>query len=109
MALGSNPESIMFSESAELYDAIYGAFKDYPAEADAIARVIRTNHPAAERLLDVGCGTGAHVKHLRPRVFIADGLDIDPHLLAVARQKVPEAAFYESDMSDFAVPHRYDV
>jgi SAM-dependent methyltransferase len=99
----------MFSESAELYDAIYGAFKDYAVEADAIGKVIRAHHPAAEQLLDVGCGTGEHVKHLRARGFLADGLDIDPKLLAVARRKVPDAAFFAADMADFELPHRYDV
>ena len=37
----------MFSESAELYDAIYGTFKDYVAEADTIASMVRAAHPRA--------------------------------------------------------------
>jgi hypothetical protein len=35
----------MFTESAELYDAIYFTFKDYAVEAADIARRIRAEHP----------------------------------------------------------------
>ncbi len=34
----------MFSESAHLYDVIYRTFKDYAAEATAIATVVRAAH-----------------------------------------------------------------
>jgi SAM-dependent methyltransferase len=100
----------MFSESAELYDAIYSTFKDYGAEADAIARLVRTAHPGARTILDVGCGTGEHAKHLRVRHgLVVDGLDIDPGLLAFARQKVPDANFVVADMNEFELQRRYDV
>ena len=99
----------MFSESAELYDAIYQTFKDYATEADRIAGLIRAHHPTAQAVLDVGCGTGEHVKHLRALGFEADGLDLDPRLLAVAHRKVPTAQFFAADMSDFDLFKRYDV
>jgi len=100
----------MFSESAELYDAIYGTFKDYVAEASAIAAMVRAAHPGAHTILDVGCGTGEHAKHLRvSHGFDVDGLDMDPGMLAVARRKLPQARFYEADMAAFELNRRYDV
>jgi SAM-dependent methyltransferase len=99
----------VFSESAELYDAIYGTFKDYAAEAIVVAALVRAQLPSARTLLDVGCGTGEHVKHLRHQGFLADGLDIDGRLLEVARRKVPDAEFVEGDMSAFELTKRYDV
>ena len=100
----------MFSESAQLYDAIYRAFKDYAAEADAIATLVRASHPGSSTILDVGCGTGEHALHLRQRYgFAVDGLDRDAGLLAVAREKLPDARFFEGDMASFDVGHRYDV
>lgn len=100
----------MFSESAHLYDAIYRAFKDYAAEATAISTLVRTAHPSARTILDVGCGTGEHALHLRnSHGFAVDGLDRDPNLLAVAREKLPDARFFEADMATFEVGHRYDI
>ncbi len=100
----------MFSESAHLYDAIYRAFKDYAAEATAISTLVRAAHPTASTILDVGCGTGEHAFHLRKsHGFAVDGLDLDPGLLAVAREKMPDARFFEGDMAAFELGHRYDV
>jgi SAM-dependent methyltransferase len=100
----------VFSESAHLYDAIYRAFKDYAAEATAISALVRSAHPSARTILDVGCGTGEHALHLRKsHGFEVDGLDLDPGLLAVAREKMPDARFFESDMAAFELGHRYDI
>lgn len=100
----------MFSESAHLYDAIYRTFKDYAAEATAISTLVRAAHPNPRTILDVGCGTGEHALHLRKRHgFAVDGLDRDPGLLAVAREKMPDARLFEGDMAMFEVGHRYDV
>ena len=66
--------------------------------------------PGARRVLDVGCGTGEHLKHLRAaHGFEVDGLDLDAGLLAVARRKVPDARFFEADMSSFRLGRCYDV
>ncbi len=99
----------MFTESAEVYDAIY-AFKDYPAEADRIAAVVRSAHPQARTVLDVACGTGEHARCLAAsHGFEADGLDLDANLLRIARLKHPKGRFFDADMSDFALAPRYDA
>ena len=99
----------MFTESADLYDAIY-SFKDYAAEARQIAALVRSSHPAARRVLDVACGTGEHARHLAVNhEFDVDGLDIDAGLLRVAREKHPSGTFFQADMSEFALEKRYDV
>ena len=100
----------MFSASAEWYDAIYAAFKDYAAEAARVTALVREVHPAAHTVLDVGCGTGEHARLLRAdHGFAVDGLDLDPAMLAIARRKSPEARFFEADMGAFALGRRYDV
>lgn len=99
----------MFSESAELYDAIY-AFKDYAAEAARVAAIVRAAHPSARTLLDVGCGTGEHARLLTAEQgFQADGLDLDAALLDVARRKCPTGQFYQADMADFRLNQQYDA
>jgi ubiquinone/menaquinone biosynthesis C-methylase UbiE len=100
----------VFSESAAFYDAVYGTFKDYRAEASQVATLLRSHLPAAVSVLDVGCGTGEHALHLRRSHGLeVDGLDLDPRLLAIAREKVPEAQFYEADMAAFRLGRRYEV
>ena len=99
----------MFSRSADLYDAIYG-FRDYAGEAAQIAARVRALLPDARTLLDVGCGTGEHVRLLADvHGFAADGLDMDAGLIAVARRKHPAGGFIVADMSRFAIRRSYDV
>jgi len=100
----------MFTESAELYDAIYASFKDYAAEVERIAALLRSVNPDARSVLDVACGTGEHAARLATAHGLSvDGLDLDPGLLRIARQKHPAGRFFEADMSDFALEQRYDV
>ena len=54
----------MFSESAAWYDRFYGT-KDYAGEAQLVSALIRRHQPRARTLLDVACGTGRHLEHLR--------------------------------------------
>jgi SAM-dependent methyltransferase len=99
----------MFTASAELYDTIYASLKDYGAEADRIAALLRSEHPGCRTMLDVGCGTGEHARCLIARGFQVDGLDLDPGMLRVAVAKNPTGRFHEADMCAFATGSRYDA
>lgn len=100
----------MFSESAELYDLIYGSFKDYAAEAEQVATLLRRLHPGCCTVLDAGCGTGEHARRLvMDHGFRVDGLDLDDRLLDIARLKHPEGTFWQADMSAFELSDRYDA
>ena len=99
----------MFSASAELYDTIYGAFKDYRAEAAAIATLLHGMDPRYKTVLDVACGTGEHARYLSELGFQVDGLDLDPALVRIARTKHPAGKFFEADMSAFDLAQSYDV
>lgn len=100
----------MFTEPAELYDAIYFTFKDYAAEAADIAQRIRAEHPRARTVLDVACGTGEHARLLAEKHgFEVDGVDLNAEFLRLARLKHPAGRFYEADMRAFDLPGRYDA
>lgn len=98
----------MFSRSARLYDAIYASIRDYPREAAELDRLIQARRAGARTLLDVACGTGAHLEHLAGRYDVS-GLDLDPEMLAIARDRLPQAAFHEGDMAAFDLGRRFDA
>jgi ubiquinone/menaquinone biosynthesis C-methylase UbiE len=56
----------------------------------------------------VACGTGQHIAHWLAH-YTVTGLDIEPNLLAVARQRNPAAAFVEGDMVAFDLGQSFDV
>jgi len=97
----------VFTRSARLYDAVYASIRDYPREAAELDRLIQQRRPGARTLLDVACGTGAHLEHLTG--YEPEGLDLDPEMLAIARQRLPNAVFHEGDMADFDLGKRYDA
>jgi SAM-dependent methyltransferase len=98
----------VFSRSAELYDAIY-SFKNYVAECDRLRELIGLHGgPRSGRLLDVGCGTGTHLQHLRSH-YRVEGLDLDAGLLEVARAKLPGVPLHQADMTSFELGVRFEV
>jgi len=99
----------MFTETAPFYDAIY-SFKDYRAESQQVAALIRRSRPEARRVLDVACGTGEHARWLVDDWgFLVEGIDLDTGLLALARQKVPTGRFERADMEAFTLDHQFDA
>ena len=99
----------MFSESAEYYDLIYGRFKDYRAESERLAQMIRDRVPAAKTVLDVACGTGEHARHLHELGFTVDGVDVELRFVELARRKNPSGRFFAQDMADLDLPDTYDA
>jgi SAM-dependent methyltransferase len=97
----------MFSQSAAWYDALY-SFKDYAAEAAALAALLEEIHPEAETVLDVACGTAEHDRYLRRR-YRVDGLDANPAFLDIAAAKNAVGRYAQGDMTDFDLGRRYDA
>jgi ubiquinone/menaquinone biosynthesis C-methylase UbiE len=99
---------MMFDKSFQYYDKIY-AQKDYQGEAELILGFIEEHlRSSGNRLLDVACGTGHHLLHLKEN-YQVEGLDLVPELLEIARQRNPETPFHEGDMMDFDLRQQFDV
>lgn len=102
----------MFTKaSIALYDLVYAARgKDYRKE---VAYLLRTLSPyrlkRSARLLDVACGTGMHLKWLKERFPTAEGLDLSPDFVRVARHSNPDLSFHVGDMRTFTMGTRFDV
>ena len=97
----------MFSRTAHLYDAVY-SFKDYPTEAARLRELVEERVPGARTLLDVACGTGKHLAELRAW-YDVEGVDLDPALLAIARERLPDVPLHEGNMVAFDLGREFDV
>jgi SAM-dependent methyltransferase len=98
----------MFTRSQRFYDAIY-SWKDYAEEAAQIKRLISEYKRSPDNtLLDVACGTGGHIPYLSSD-FAYEGLDLDPEMLALAKQRFPDVVFHQGDMANFNLGRQFDV
>jgi len=98
---------------ARTYDQTFALFKDYPREALFLRDVIRHWRPEARSILDVACGTATHLLELARMGFDCIGLDLDPEILKVAREKARRRGLtirlVQGDMRDFRLQNPVDV
>jgi SAM-dependent methyltransferase len=99
--------TIPYRQSAVVYDAL-GRKKDYRRASRTLVRILRRVAPGARSLLDVGCGTGRHLEHLRGR-FHVEGLDLSRQMLAIARKRCPGVRFHQGTLVDFNIHRQFDV
>ncbi len=100
----------MFAQTSIFYDAIYRARgKSYVDEASALATLVRERNPLARTLLDVGCGTGAHLAAFEALGFACRGIDADAKMVALARARCPEMEIDFADMVTFDLHATFDV
>jgi ubiquinone/menaquinone biosynthesis C-methylase UbiE len=94
---------------ARYYDQIYLNMKDYEKEAEIVKNVIRRlEKKQSNTLLDVGCGTGEHVRYLSLD-FGCMGIDINKDMIRIAKRKVSNARFKVADMTNFELEEKFDV
>jgi len=103
------PES-RYEKSARIYDLLYvgTGIKDYLAESVELRRIIEESSPGAKTLLDVACGTGAHLAELR-QWYEVEGADLSPAMLAVARDRLPGIQLHEADMRTLDLGRTFDA
>ena len=78
--------SQVFDTYAQYYNLLY-CDKDYIAEAEYVATHIRNHAPSATRILELGCGTGAHATHLARMGFFVHGVDLSYPMLNRAKAR----------------------
>lgn len=98
----------MFTKSQQLYDLLY-SWKDYRAEVDKLHSLVQARKRSQGNLwLDVACGTGKHLELLK-EWYSVEGIDLDPEMLAVAKERLPSTVFQQGDFRNFDLGRRYDV
>ncbi len=85
------------------FDELAGLGADVHGEADFVAG----GAPAS--VLDAGCGTGRVAIELARRGIEVVGVDRDASMLAEARRRAPELAWFEGDLTGFDLGRRFAV
>jgi SAM-dependent methyltransferase len=100
----------VYQKSARIYDLLYvgSGIKDYPAEAEELHRIIQGESPTAHTLLDVACGTGAHLVEMQ-RWYSVEGVDLSREMLAVALSRLPGVPLHVADMRALDLGKTFDV
>lgn len=106
----------VFDAYARYYDLLYQD-KDYAAEAEYVSTHIRKHVPNAKKILDLGCGTGAHAEHLAKMGYKVHGIDLSETMLLRAEERKaqlsPEVAalisFSCGDVRKVRINETYDV
>jgi SAM-dependent methyltransferase len=99
-----------YEKSARIYDLLYvgTGIKDYHAEVAELDRLIKESCPTARTLLDVACGTGAHLAELSRR-YEVEGADLSPAMLKVARERLPGVPLHQADMRELDLGRSFDA
>ncbi|OLT49028.1 SAM-dependent methyltransferase [Saccharomonospora sp. CUA-673] len=95
---------------AEIYDFIHAARgRDWAGESDELAERVRAVKPDADSLLDVACGTGAHLARLADHFSVTAGFDLSEGMCDMARRNAPRATITSGDMRTFRAERTYDA
>jgi SAM-dependent methyltransferase len=73
-----------FRKYSAFYDLLYRD-KDYAAEAEYVARAIRSMLPTARSILELGSGTGRHGRLLAAMGFDVHGIERSPEMVSLAQ------------------------
>lgn len=104
------PEGMYGAQLAQVYELIHrGRGKDYDEEAALVAQQVRQLLPGASSLLDVACGTGAHLGAFARLFTRVEGLELSEAMLVAARAGRRDIHIREGDMRTFRTGRSYDV
>lgn len=100
----------MVTAHAHLLDRMYF----YGKQRERYMQECRFIHDAMSRytrgktMVDAGCGTGIHMMLLRDLGYTMAGFDLREEMVAVARQRNPDAAIVQGDMRSYPLDGRVD-
>lgn len=101
-------KQLLHNKLAKYYDRVY-SFKDYLDEAVRIQNlIIKYLETGGNTLLDIACGTGLHLKHLKDD-FSCTGVDISKAMLKIARNNAKGVTFKVADMKTLKLGKQFDI
>lgn len=101
-------KELLYSTLAKYYDKVH-SFRDYLDEAVRVQNlIIKYLETGGNLLLDVACGTGLHLKHLKDD-FVCTGVDASRAMLRIARKNAKGVTFKEADMKTLKLGKQFDI
>ncbi|ROO84152.1 methyltransferase family protein [Actinocorallia herbida] len=85
------------------------AFRDVPAEADALLTWAARHGREPRTVLELAAGPAEHVRELARRGLACTALDLNAAMCAYAKAKEPRLTVVQADMTDFALAERFDL
>ncbi len=110
-------KDVLYWDAAEFYEPLYrrGLQKadGIAKECDAIEEILLRNASIMRRVMDAGCGTGAHSVELASRGYELLGFDFSERMVELAIQKPlaknSRVSFFQGDMRRFVAPRKCDA
>ncbi|NUP03634.1 MAG: class I SAM-dependent methyltransferase [Nonomuraea sp.] len=98
------------SDHAAYYDRVFRSRgKSFEGEAQELTKIIRGRSPHAASLLDVACGTGAHLETFAKLFDHVEGVELSPDMREVAGRRLPGVPLHPGDMRDFDLGRGFDA
>lgn len=102
------PANALYTDLSRYYDLMCVDI-DYKAQSHCIHRLQQIFGNGGKTHLDLGCGTGPHIRHFTDFGYRSAGLDINQPMLDIAKTRCPEAEFSLQNMSAFTVNEPVDL
>src|SRR5215471_15196714 len=87
---------------AFIHDVGFGSFAK--RSAPGVLNILRQNGISGGLVIDLGCGSGLWARRLANAGFDVLGIDLSPHMIALARRRVPQGAFRTASFVDVDFP-----
>jgi SAM-dependent methyltransferase len=87
---------------AYIHDVGFGSFAE--RSAPGVLNILRHSGISSGLVVDLGCGGGLWARRLADAGFGVLGVDLSPHMIALARQRVPEGTFRTASFLDADFP-----
>ena len=97
----------LYTDWATIYDDIYQQLFDYNKDFSFYDSHLQAYN--AHIILELGCGTGHLAQKFCSNGYAYTGMDMSTNMLALAKARVPNAVFIESDIRLFEIAEKFDA
>lgn len=102
-------DSASFQLFNNYYDLLYNE-KDYEKETEYVTGILKGHNAKANKLLELGFGTGNYSKQLSDAGFRVTGVEKSEHMVAIAKSKaIPHFVPVLDDISSFKLNKKFDA